>query len=278
MPTILLIDEDRGRKGALASALCEAGFDVKTVSDPQDAPASLDGVDVTVLVAAQTDLAILLGRTRDLREEGTPPMVLVTALDRSGWDRTFSSAEAFEVDALLDLPLDSAALITRLKGIIAAQADVTMHQVRTPEIEAIVARAVTNEEAAEAFYRRAAEVAENSETRKTLLSLASDEAQHKQLLLDFKSGKRPLPEQGTDATTLVESFGAPDLTPDLAPADAFLLAARKEKLAVEFYENWAALYPPGAERETLMRLAEVEREHKTRVEEMFSRAAFPESF
>jgi len=278
MPTILLIDEDPGRKGALASALCEAGFDVKTVSDPQNAPALLGGVDVTVLVAAQTDLAILLGRTRDLREEGTPPMVLVTELDRSGWDRTFSSAEAFEVDALLDLPVDSAALITRLKGIVAARADVTMHLARTPEIEAIVARAVTNEEAAQAFYRRAAEAAENPDTRDALLALAADEAVGKQLLLDFKSGKRPLPEQAADATNLVESFGAPDLTPDLAPADAFLLAARKEKLAVEFYDNWAALYPPGPERDLLMRLAEVEREHKNRVEEMFSQAAFPESF
>ena len=41
-------------------------------------------------------------------------------------------------------------------------------------------------------------------------------------------------------------------------------------------EVW--LYPPGAERDLLMRLAEVERRHKTRVEEMFSQAAFPESF
>jgi len=278
MATILLIDENAGRKGALANALCDAGLDVKTVSDPHNASALLGGVDVTVLVASQPDLAILLGRTRELREEGTPPMVLVAELDRSGWDRTFSSAEAFEVDALFSLPVDPAALINRLKGIIAARADVTMQQAKTPEIEAIVARAAANEEAAEAFYRRAAETAGNPVTRDALLELASDEAEHKRLLLDFQNGKRPMPEGAADTTDLVEAFGAPELTSDLAPADAFLLAARKEKLAVEFYENWAALYPLGPERDLLSSLAEVERKHKTRVEEMFSQAAFPESF
>ena len=80
------------------------------------------------------------------------------------------------------------------------------------------------------------------------------------------------------AGSLVEKFGSPAFSPDLSPADTFLLAARKEKLAVEFYENWAALYPEGAERELLLGLAEVERRHKAKVEAMFTNAAFPEAW
>ena len=64
----------------------------------------------------------------------------------------------------------------------------------------------------------------------------------------------------------------------MSPADAFLLAANKEKLAVEMYENWAKLYPEGAERELLLQLAEVERAHKAKVEAMFTNAAFPEAW
>jgi rubrerythrin len=45
---------------------------------------------------------------------------------------------------------------------------------------------------------------------------------------------------------------------------------------MEFYENWAALYPQGRERELLLQLAEVERRHKAHVEAMFTNAAFPE--
>ena len=40
--------------------------------------------------------------------------------------------------------------------------------------------------------------------------------------------------------------------------DAFLLAARKEKLAADFYDDWAGLYPPGPERELLRSLAKTE--------------------
>ena len=76
----------------------------------------------------------------------------------------------------------------------------------------------------------------------------------------------------------MEAFGAPQFGAELSPADAFLLAANKERLAVEFYENWAKLYPEGEERRLLLHLADVERGHKVRVEAMFANAAFPESW
>jgi len=62
----------------------------------------------------------------------------------------------------------------------------------------------------------------------------------------------------------------------MSPADAFLLAAKKERLAMQMYRNWAALYAAGPERDLLLRLAEMERQHQAHVEAMFSDAAFPE--
>ena len=103
-----------------------------------------------------------------------------------------------------------------------------------------------------------------------------DEAEHKHLIEEFKSGARPLPQGTTSGGSLAETMGTPGFSEDMTPADAFLLAARKEKLAVELYENWAKLYPEGDERDLLLRLAEIERRHKVRVEAMFSNAAFPE--
>ena len=67
-------------------------------------------------------------------------------------------------------------------------------------------------------------------------------------------------------------------TTEMSPADAFLLAAKKEKLAVQFYETWSRLYPEGPERSLLLSLAEIERRHKTKVEELFTNAAFPEAW
>jgi rubrerythrin len=62
----------------------------------------------------------------------------------------------------------------------------------------------------------------------------------------------------------------------MQPADAFLLAANKERLSARMYENWAALYEDGPERDLLLRLADMERQHLAHVEAMFSNAAFPE--
>ena len=144
--------------------------------------------------------------------------------------------------------------------------------------QVILARAVLNEESSAAFYRQAAVRVSDPVTRDALEGLMRDELDHKRILEEFLSGTRPLPAGATAGGSLVESLGAPDFTVDLSPADAFLQAARKEKLAVEFYENWARLYSGGPERDLLLKLAEVERRHKAKVEDLFTNAAYPEAW
>jgi rubrerythrin len=204
-------------------------------------------------------------------------VILVVDLDRSGWDRTFASPESLNVDALFDRPVDGPAIVRRLAGILAARED-ARRLAAAPEFSSILDRAIVNEEAAAAFYRDAARRISNPETRQVLDTLVRDEQEHKQLLEEFRSGARPLPDATPQTATLVEAFGAPQFDAELSPADALLLAANKERLAVEFYENWAKLYPDGAQRQLLLHLADVERGHKARVEAMFADAAFPESW
>ena len=146
------------------------------------------------------------------------------------------------------------------------------------EMTAIIARAIANEESSAAFYRQAASRVSDPVTREALEGLMRDEFEHKHILEEFRSGTRPLPADSTSGGSLMESLGSPDFTAELSPADAFLLAAKKEKLAVEFYENWARLYAGGPERELLLKLAEVERRHKTKVEDLFTNTAFPEAW
>ena len=145
-------------------------------------------------------------------------------------------------------------------------------------MDAVLDRAIANEESAAAFYRQAASRVTDARTREALEGLMRDEVEHKRLIEEFRNGARPLPEERTSGGSLLEYFGAPDFTPDLSPAEAFLLAARKEQLAVEFYEHWADLYPAGPERELLLRLAEVERRHKVKVEYLYVNTAFPEAW
>ncbi|MFO8008876.1 MAG: ferritin family protein [Candidatus Brocadiia bacterium] len=274
MSTVLLIDAVGDACAAAEQALRAAGYEVVTSTEPADA--DREGVAAIVLAVKGADAADALDQVMPNRAEPDTPVVLATDFDHSGWDRTFGSAEALGVEALFDLPINAEALVERLDGILAARS-----QAEGPaasEMPEIMARAIGNEEAAAAFYRRAAEKVTDPETREVLQGLARDEQEHKRAIEEFQSGARSLPDEPPPAGSLVEKFGTPEFSPDMTPQDAFLLAARKEKLAVELYESWAELYPEGPERELLLKLADVERGHKARVEAMFANAAFPEAW
>lgn len=273
MARILLIDTVGDCREAIGDALRGSGWDVDVADDP--AGTAVAEPDAIVLATDAAGLGQALQAVQPARKAGAAT-VLVVDLDRSGWDRTFGSPEALDVDAIFDRPADAQAVARRVGGILAARTEGL--QLAGKELSAILDRAIANEEAAAAFYRQAAARVADAVTRDALESLMRDEEEHKQLIEEFRSGARALPEGTTASGSLVESFGTPDFSAEMSPADAFLLAAQKEKLAVEFYENWAKLYPEGDERQLLLRLAEIERRHKAKVEAMFSNAAFPESW
>ena len=274
---ILIIDAIGSVAGPLSEALKAEGWTSQTCASLKKRPKGAAGCDGILLAVQAGELAAMLpGAVRFARKTGAP-LLLATNLDRSGWDRTFESADALEVDALFDLPVEPAAVVRRLKGIAEARGPAEGRGAqKTPAGASIIARAVANEEAAQAFYARAAKSVTRQDTRETLEALARDEKEHKRLLTEFKKGRGALPSEPAAGGAVLESMGVPDFSPDMIPADAFLLAARKEKLAADFYENWAAMYPEGPERDLLKRLAEVERRHKAWVEGMFTNASFPE--
>ena len=272
MVRILIVNTAGAPVEKLIGALAAEGWDASVAQRPGD---GLPDADAVVLVADAAGLATAIAGTAAIRKSRVP-LVLATDLDRSGWDRTLGSAEALDVDALFSLPIDTAALVERLRGILASRAEAGLPA--PSGMPAIVDRAIANEEAAAAFYRLAARAVTDPATREALLELARDEDGHKRLLEAFEGGDGPLPEGAASGGSLAEHLAAPAFSPAMSPADAFLLAARKERIAVEFYEKWAGFFPPGPQRELLLGLASVERKHKARVEAMFSNAAFPEAW
>ncbi len=274
MRTILLVDTVGDVQPVLQPALEAAGFEVAV---EEAVECCVTAAAAIILATDAPGLARSLKQVQAVRETSCTPVILVTELDRSGWDRTFSAPEALSADALLDKPLDPAALLRRLEGILAARAEPAAAPAG-PGMDAILGQAVANEEAAAAFYRHAASHSSRPDTRDALEALAREEEQHKRLLEEFRAGGHALPPSALDGGSVVETFGIPDFSPEMSPADAFLLAAHKERLAVETYTTWAALYPPGPERDLLQSLAGVERRHKEHVEAMFSNAAFPEAW
>jgi rubrerythrin len=268
--TIWIIDREGTTSRRCEAALRQAGWAVKLAASAAEVKPPVDAVVLAGDLSA-------VGKLREQPACRTTPIVLVISLDRSRWGPTFQDEAAFDADALLDTPVDSAALVARLRGILDARAAASP-AAPLPAFRDVIQRAVANEEAAERFYRQAASASGVPATRAVLEDLALEEQGHRRLLLEFLEGKRAFLSAPEAIGSVVETFGTPDLTPDLLPADAFLLAARKEKLAAEFYQNWAHLCPPGPERDLLLGLADMERRHKKRVEDLFVTASFPEDF
>jgi rubrerythrin len=275
MGKILVVDTVGDQREAIEGALAEAGWEVVTLQDPGEC--CQVAADAVVVAADAAGLARVQQEMARFRESSDAPVILVIDLDRSGWDRTFGAAGGLNVDAVLDKPLSPQALLSRLEGLLSAREEIRQLAMQ-PDMAAILDRAIANEEESEAFYRQAAGQVSSPETRDALQALAEEEGEHRRLLGEFREGRRPLPEGSPQVGSLVESFGAPPFSATMSPADAFLLAANKERLAVQRYDGWAALYQEGSERELLRRLAEMERQHLARVEAMFSNAAFPEAW
>ncbi len=271
--TILVVGAVKDSQAEIEQAVRAAGWDVLLLDDPLlccSAPA-----DAVVVAADAAGLARVQQGLARLKEQSDTPVILITDLDRSGWDRTFGASGGLNVDALMDTPVNARALVARLRGILAAREE-AKQLAATPSMQTLLARAIANEEASELFYRQAAERVPNLETRDALEMLAKEEREHKRTLEDFREGRRPLPSGSPQTASLADAFGAPEFSVDMSPADAFLLAARKEQLAMQMYRNWAALYAAGPERDLLLRLAEMEGQHQAHVEAIFSDAAFPE--
>lgn len=269
METIWILDPARVQSIRLSPALEKAGWAVQTADNVSD----ISEDAAAVIVVASVENVQRIRRRSGLKGA---PIIILASLDRSGWDRTFHDETALEADALLDLDAAPKAVVKRLQGILEARQ--RSSSVSAAGFEDIVRRAVDNEIAAENFYRKVAAVSRNATTRGILETLAREEAEHKRFLEEFLEGKRAFPTRPVSPTYIMEKFGTPEFSPDMSPADAFLLAARKEKLAIEFYESWAELYPEGPERNLLEGLADIERGHKNHVEELFVNASFPEDY
>lgn len=273
---LMLIAGDDSWVTELVSALEKAGHRLTVVPSVAEAIAGADEEAPALAIAdAGTAGLDVAARLRGSESLASMPVVVLAEIDRSGWDRSMEGEAIFQADALLEKPVAAEVVVRRVEGILASQGDMERVSM-TADMTEVIDRAIANEEVAHQFYVRAAKAAITPETRDIFEELARDELEHKRLVIEFKEGARQLPKQGPPRDgRLVQFIGAPDLTPDLSPTDALLLAARKEQLAVEFYGAWAALYPPGPEADLLTELANIERGHKEKVERLFATAAFP---
>ncbi len=144
------------------------------------------------------------------------------------------------------------------------------------ELEAIIQSAIAQEEMSHNFYQRLAGLVTHPETKNTLEYLAKEELDHKVFLQSCFTARGCTLVGEAQNVHLAEMLVAPDMSPDLSPKEALIIAAKREEGAYRFYQALASLQPPGEVQDFLNRMAKVELQHKEKVEYLYDNAAFPE--
>lgn len=148
------------------------------------------------------------------------------------------------------------------------------------QLDALLNKAVAAEMEANLFYKLVAERAANPAVRQAFTELAAEELGHRDFLENVRRDPDMIRKLSAPAVDyhVAEATALPALSIDMKPADAVALAMKKEQQAVELYKNLAQSAADPELEKLLIGLANMERRHKTRLEELFVQIGYPEAF
>ncbi|MDX9695197.1 MAG: ferritin family protein [Bacteroidales bacterium] len=141
----------------------------------------------------------------------------------------------------------------------------------------ILATAINNEVEAYEFYTSASLKSVNPSLKDIFKELADEEQKHKRLLEGFLKDNSLKMNFATGADYKIsESVELPKLTKEMSFSDGIALAMKKEEEAMEMYQKFADATTDHDQKNTFLQLAKMEKTHKTRLEDMYTNAAYNE--
>ncbi len=149
---------------------------------------------------------------------------------------------------------------------------------KTSEVKKIITSAIGKEEEAFTFYTAASGKVKDKWTKDLYAELAGEEKKHKEFLEGFLA--KPVAEMKFDAADykVTDALPTPKLTPDLKPLDGLLIAIRNELDAMQTYNKLAKSASSIDAQLLFAQLANMEKSHKQRLEDIYTNMAWPESW
>ena len=143
----------------------------------------------------------------------------------------------------------------------------------------VMQEAIAEEVAAAEFYAQAARRMKDAGARSIFEQLSTDELHHRNILETFRFNPLARIEFGhAPDYRVAEKEKQPPLSFEMSPKEAFQLAMKKEEQAMGIYTEMAEGCKNPETRKLYLQLAEMERGHKARLEELFINAAYPEAW
>ncbi len=145
------------------------------------------------------------------------------------------------------------------------------------EARKIIIGAIDDEVEAYTYYKNVEEKVKDPALKKLFEELAAEETQHRELLETFlMKDPAEFRWKASKDYKVADTLQTPKLTEDLTPKDGIVIAIKKEQLAMDMYNELAALSPDAEQEQLFTQLANMEESHKARLEDLYTQTAFPE--
>ncbi|MDA8305567.1 MAG: ferritin family protein [Deltaproteobacteria bacterium] len=144
------------------------------------------------------------------------------------------------------------------------------------EYRKIISLAIDNEIAAYDFYKSICGKTTDSSLKQIFTELAEEEQKHRIFLEGFLTGEKPFYFAEIIDYKVAESIDKPGPSIDMKPADAIGLAMKAEEEAMRLYQSLAASSTSSDQKQMFLTLANMERAHKVKLEELYTSMAYPE--
>jgi rubrerythrin len=147
------------------------------------------------------------------------------------------------------------------------------------DIQKIIANAIDSEVESYTFYKSVSERVTDAGLKTLFLDLAEDEKGHREYLqgLLLRDAKEMHFVAARDYK-VTDAMEEPKLSVDMKPIDGLVLAIKKELQAAQMYTRLAGASADAAQKGVFEQLANMEKGHKARLEDIYTNMAYPEAW
>ncbi len=147
------------------------------------------------------------------------------------------------------------------------------------EYRKIISNAIDKEVESYTFYRSTADKVKDPALKKLFGELAEEEKTHREVLQAFLTKDvKMLHFDASYNYRVVDDSATPKLNPDMKPVDGLVLAIKKELAAMQMYTQLAKGSANPEQRMVFEQLANMERGHKARLEDIYVNMTMVESW
>ena len=143
----------------------------------------------------------------------------------------------------------------------------------------IISTAIDREVEAYTFYKSVADKVKDKNLKALFAELAGEEKKHREFLQAFlsKDASKMKFAAGHDYK-VGDALPSPKLTADLKPLEGLIIAIQKELEAMQMYTQFANAAADTETQLLFSQLANMERGHKSRLKDIYTNMAFPETW